>query len=53
VLQQNFLNFLSLKATHLVPQPAIRESCALLDEQAKPYGYTLLLHAANDNKRAD
>jgi hypothetical protein len=51
--KRNFLNFLSLKATYLIPQMAIRESCAWLDEQAQHYAYTLLLHAANDNKRAD
>jgi hypothetical protein len=49
----NFLNFLSLKAAYLIPQLAIRESGAWLDEQAQHYAYTLLLHAANDNKRDD
>jgi hypothetical protein len=48
-----FLNFLSLKPAYLIPQLAIRESGAWLDEQAQHYAYTLLLHAASDNKRAD
>jgi hypothetical protein len=51
--KRNFLNFLSLKAAHLIPQLSIRESGVWLDEQAYHYVYTLLLHAASDNKRAD
>jgi hypothetical protein len=51
--KRNFLNFLSIKAAYLIPQMAIRESCAWLDEHAQHYAYTLLLHAASDNKRAD
>jgi spore cortex formation protein SpoVR/YcgB (stage V sporulation) len=51
--KRNFLNFLSLKAAYLIPQFAIRESGIWLDEQAHHYAYTLMLHAANDNKRAD
>jgi hypothetical protein len=45
--KRNFLNCLSLKATCLIPQLAIRESGAWLDEHAHHYAYTLLLHAAN------
>jgi hypothetical protein len=51
--KRNFLNILSLKAVYLIPQLAIRESGVLKDEQAQYYAYTMLLHAANDNKRAD
>jgi hypothetical protein len=51
--KRNFLNFLSLKAPYLIPQLAIRESGAWLDEQAQYYAYTLLLHAASDSKRVD
>jgi hypothetical protein len=51
--KRNFLNFLSLKAANLLPQLTIRESGALLDEQAHHYAYTLLLHASSDNKHAD
>jgi hypothetical protein len=42
--KRNFLNF---------PQLAIRESGVWLDEQARHYAYTLLLHAASANQRAD
>jgi hypothetical protein len=51
--KRNFLNFLSIKAAYLIPQLAIRESNAWLEEQAHHYAYTLLLHAAFDNKRDD
>jgi hypothetical protein len=51
--KRNFLNFLSLKATYLIPQLAIRQSCVWLNEQAQHYAYTLRLHAASDNKRDD
>jgi hypothetical protein len=51
--KRNFLNFLTLKAAYLIPQLAIRESGAWLDEHAQHYAYTLLFHAASDNKRAD
>jgi hypothetical protein len=52
--KRNFLqNLLSLKAAYLIPQLAIRESGVWVDEQAQHYAYTLLLHAASDNKRAD
>jgi hypothetical protein len=33
--KRNFLIFLSLKASYLIPQLAIRESGAWLDEQAQ------------------
>jgi hypothetical protein len=49
----NFLNFLSIKAAYLIPQLAIRDSGVWLDEQAQHYAYTLLLHVANANQRAD
>jgi hypothetical protein len=51
--KRNFLIFLSIKAAYLIPQLAIRESCAWQDEQAQHYAYTLLLHAASANKRYD
>jgi hypothetical protein len=51
--KRNYLNFLSLKAAYLIPQPAIRESGVWLDEQAQHYAYTLMLHAAIANQRAD
>jgi hypothetical protein len=51
--KRNFLNFLSLKAAYLIPKLAIRESGVWLDEQARHYAYTLLLHAASANQRAD
>jgi hypothetical protein len=51
--KRNFLHFLSLKAAYLTRQLAIRESGVWLDEQAQHYAYTLMLHAASDNKRAD
>jgi hypothetical protein len=49
----SFLSFLSLKAARFIPRLAIRVSGTWLDEQAQHYAYTLLLHAANDNKRVD
>jgi hypothetical protein len=51
--KRNFLTFMSLKAAHLTPQLAIRESGSKLDERAQHYAYALLLHAARENKRAD
>jgi predicted Zn-ribbon and HTH transcriptional regulator len=51
--KRNFLTFLSLKATYLIPQPTIHESCVWLDEHAQHYAYALLLHAADENKRTD
>jgi hypothetical protein len=51
--KRNFMNFLSIKTSYLIPELAIRESGAWLDEQAQHYAYTLLVHAANDNKRAN
>jgi hypothetical protein len=51
--KRKFLSFLSLKAAYLIPQLAIRESCVWLEEQAQHYAYTLLLHAARANQRAD
>jgi hypothetical protein len=47
-----FLTFLSLKAVYLISQLAIRESGVWLDETARNYTCALLLHAANENKRA-
>jgi hypothetical protein len=51
--KRTFLNFLSIKAAYLIPQLAIRDSGVKLDEQAKHYAYTLLLHAAIANQRVD
>jgi hypothetical protein len=51
--KRKFLTFLSLKAGYLIPQLAIRESGVWMDVQAQNYAYALLLHAANENKRAD
>jgi hypothetical protein len=51
--KRTFLNFLSIKAAYLIPQLAIRDSGVWLDEQAHHYAYTLLLHAASANQRAD
>jgi hypothetical protein len=49
----NFLNFLSIKATYLIPQLGIRDSGVSLDEPVQHYAHTLLLHAANANQRAN
>jgi hypothetical protein len=51
--KRKLMNFLSLKAAHLIPQLAIRESGVWLHEQAQHYAYTLLLHAASANQRVD
>jgi hypothetical protein len=51
--KRNFLNFFFLKATYLIPQLALRESGAWLNEQAQHYADTLLLHAASANQRSD
>jgi hypothetical protein len=51
--KRDFLNFLSIKAAHLIPQLAIRESGAWRDEQAQHYAYTLRVHAASAHKRGD
>jgi hypothetical protein len=51
--KRNFLNFLSLKAAYLIPELAIRESGACMDEQAQHYAYTPMLQATSDNKRAN
>jgi hypothetical protein len=53
--KRTLLNFLSipLKAAYLIPQLAIRDSGVWLDEPAQHYAYTLLLHAASANQRAD
>jgi hypothetical protein len=51
-LKKNFLTFLTLKATYLVPHLAIRESGLWMDEAAQNYALALLLHTANENKRA-
>jgi hypothetical protein len=51
--RRDFLNFLSIKAAYLIPHMAIHESGAWLDEHAQHYAYTLLVHAASANKRAD
>jgi hypothetical protein len=50
--KRSFLNFLSIKATYLIPQLAIRDSSVWLDEPAQHYAYTVLLHAASANQRA-
>jgi hypothetical protein len=51
--KRDFSNFLSIKAAYLIPQLATRESGVWLDEHSQHYVYTLLVHAANANKRAD
>jgi hypothetical protein len=51
--KRNFLNFLSIKATYLIPQLALRDSGVRLDEPAQHYGYTVMLRAASANQRAD
>jgi hypothetical protein len=51
--KRTFLHFLSIKAAYIIPQLAIRDSGVRLDEQAQHYAYTLLLHAASANQRAD
>jgi spore cortex formation protein SpoVR/YcgB (stage V sporulation) len=51
--KRKFLNFLSIKATYLIPQLVIRDSGVLLDDPAQHYAYTLMLHAASANHRAD
>jgi hypothetical protein len=51
--KRNFLNFLSIKAAYLIPQLAIRDLGVWLDEQAQHYAYTLLLHAASADQRAN
>jgi hypothetical protein len=51
--KRNFLNFLSIKATYLIPQLAIRDSGVWLDEEAQHYAYTIMLHAASANQRVD
>jgi hypothetical protein len=38
--KRNFMSFLFLKATYLIPQLAILESGVWLDEQAQHYAYT-------------
>jgi hypothetical protein len=44
-----FLDFLSLKAAYLIPQLALREYGAYLDENAQNCAFTLLRHAVGDN----
>jgi hypothetical protein len=51
--KRNFLTFLSLKAAHLIPQLVLRDSGVWLDEAAHTHAYALLLHATNDNNRAE
>jgi hypothetical protein len=51
--KRTFLNFLSIKAANLIPELAIRDSGVWLDETAQHYAYTLLLHAASANQRAN
>jgi hypothetical protein len=51
--KRNFLNFLSMKAAYLIPQLASRDSGVWLGEEAQHYAYTMLLHAASANQRAD
>jgi hypothetical protein len=52
-LKRNFLTFLSLKASCLIPQLAIRESGVQLDEASQNCAYALSLHVAIENKRVD
>jgi hypothetical protein len=52
-VEEELPQLLSLKAAYIIPQLAIHESGAGLDEQAEHYAYTLLLHAASNNKRFD
>jgi hypothetical protein len=52
-MEEELLNFLSIKAAYLIPQLAIRDSGVWLDEHAQHYAYTPLLHAASANQRAD
>jgi hypothetical protein len=47
------LSHLSLKASYLIPQLAIRESGVMLDEHAQSYAYAVLLHFVSENKRAN
>jgi hypothetical protein len=51
--KRNFLTFLSLKATYLIPELTIRESGVWLDEHTRNFAYALMLHNATENKRAD
>jgi hypothetical protein len=51
-VETDFSTFLSLKAASLIPQLAISESGAWLNETAQDYAYALLLHVASENKRA-
>jgi hypothetical protein len=51
--KRSFLDFLSIKATYLIPQLAIRDSGVWLDEPAQHYAYTVLLHATSANHRAE
>jgi hypothetical protein len=51
--KNRFLVFLSLKAAYLIPQLAMRESGAYLDENAQSYAFALLRHAVGDNKLAN
>jgi hypothetical protein len=48
-----FSTFLFLTAAHLIPQLAIQESGAWLDEATQTYAYALLHPATSDNKRDD
>jgi hypothetical protein len=51
--KNRFLDFLSLKAVYLIPQLAVREFGAYLDESAQSYAFALLRHAFVDNGRAN
>jgi hypothetical protein len=51
--KRSFLTFQSLKAANVIPQLAIRKSGVLLDEAMQTYAYAMLLHNANNNKRAE
>jgi hypothetical protein len=51
--KNRFLDFLSLKAAYLIPQHALREYGAYLDENAQSYAFALLHHAVGDSTRAD
>jgi hypothetical protein len=51
--KNRFLDFLSLKAAYSIPQLAMRELSAYLDESDQSYLFALLRHVVGDNKRAD
>jgi hypothetical protein len=44
---------MSLKVAYLIPQLAIMEYGAYLDESPRIYAFALLRHVVGDNRRAD